>query len=165
MLSWVGNGGCAELNGIELDPESERSGFVSAAPGVHGISVWGEGGCAGSPDLTAEETVVSGPDPAGTLDADPNLISSGGSSVLSWSLLSGSLITGLISHGVMDEVTVPSGSVQIMPPNTVQYNLTLVTKQGGVVRTASVWVDEEPSSLFADGFESGDFLLWSFFSP
>ncbi len=161
MLSWVWNGGCAELDGIELDAESERSGFVSAAPGGHGLSVWSGGVCTGLADLSVGETVVLGPNPAASLAANPYVVTSGESSVLSWSLLSGELITGLISHGVMDEVTVPSGSVQITPTNTAHYNLTLTTKQGGVVRSASVWVDEEPSSLFIDGFESGDLSMWS----
>lgn len=161
MLSWVWNGGCAELDEIELDSETESSGFFSAASGIHGLSVWGGGDCAGSADLLAEDVVLSGPDPVASFLASPNLITTGENSAVSWDLVSGDLITGVISHGVMDEVTAPSGSVQVTPANTVHYNLTLVTRQGGVVHSAPVWVDEEPPFLFVDGFETGNVSLWS----
>jgi len=161
MLSWVWNGGCAMLDGFELDPGTESSGFASVAAGLHELSVWSGGGCSGLPDLQAEGFVLSGPTPLAVFSAVPNVISTGESSVVSWHLISGDFITGVISHGLMDEVTAASGAVQALPANTVNYNLTLVTKQGGVVRSSHVWVDEEPPSLFNDGFETADFSMWS----
>jgi hypothetical protein len=161
MLSWVWNGGCAELDQLDLDPQAERSGFASAAPGLHELSVWSGGECSGLADQEAEDVVFSGPNPAASLSAVPNVISDGDSSDLAWNLISGDLITGVISHGAMDEVTAASGSVQVTPGNTVDYILTLVTKQGGVVGSAPVWVDEEPPYLFIDDFETADLSRWS----
>lgn len=160
-LGWVWNGGCAELDGGWLDPATEATGTSSMALGAHQLAVWAGGSCSGGEDLLATKTVLQGSDPAGTLTANPASITGGGSSTLSWVLTSGSLLTGLISHGADSEVTSPSGSVQVMPDNTIHYEMGLVAKQGGVVRTASVWVDENPGLIFADGFESGNTLFWS----
>ena len=165
MLGWVWNGGCAELDGVGLDPVTERTGFFSASTGAHGLSVWSGGACSGLADISAQETVLSGPNPWTQMTVSPNVITTGESPVLSWNLYSGQLITGAISHGVMDEVTVPFGSVQVTPANTTQYHMTLMTKQGGAVNSAWVWVDEDPPSLFLDGFETGDFSMWSVSVP
>lgn len=161
MLSWVWNGGCAEFDGIGLDPSSEGTGSVAAASGVHDLSVWNGGACSGMADLSAQQDVLYGPDPVASLIVSPNVITNGDSSVLSWNLHSGELITGVISQSVMDELTIPNSSVQVTPATTVRYDMTLVAKQGGIVRSASVWVDEEPQAFFADGFEGGDLSRWS----
>ena len=37
----------------------------------------------------------------------------------------------------------------------------MATDEGGATAEFTVWVDELPSGLFADGFESGDASSWS----
>jgi len=161
MLSWVWNGDCAELDGLELDSSTERSGSLSAGLGAHSLSVWSDGPCSGMAPLSDQASVLAGPNPAARLSVSPNVIANGAGTEVAWDLLSGGLLTGVISNGVMDEVTEPSGSVQITPANSTHYHLTLTTKQGGAVDSRWVWVDEEPPSLFVDGFETGDTSMWS----
>jgi len=165
ILGWVWNGGCAELDGTELDPVSEAQGSLSAAMSAHLLAVWDGGSCVGSEALSAAGSVFDGPDPAGDLTASPSIISGGGSSTLSWTLSSGALLTGLISQGAAPEVTNGSGSTTVTPDNTNHFDMGLVTKQGGLVRGATVWVDENPQAIFADGFESGDASAWTGSSP
>ncbi len=48
------------------------------------------------------------------------------------------------------------------PPFTTTYRLFVITEEGGVVESATVWVDELPGdAIFADGFQSGDTDAWS----
>lgn len=162
FLSWVWSGGCAELDGTMFDPTFDNSiGFTSAAVGDHSVVVWSGGECTGLPDLEISESVFAGPDPEVNLVANPDIISGGDSTTLSWHLVAGELLDGLISHGVINSLSEAAGSVDVTPPNTVDYQMTVVTKQGGAYQSERVWVDEEPPHLFVDDFETGDLSRWS----
>jgi hypothetical protein len=39
--------------------------------------------------------------------------------------------------------------------------LHVATAEGGATSEVTVWVDEFPPGIFADGFESGDASAWS----
>jgi len=165
LLGWVWNGGCAELDGAELDPGNEQFGLSSVGVGGHQLEVWAGGSCTGGADAGMGGSVIDGPDQGGSFFASPGVISGGGSSTLFWDLASGTLLIGLISQGAVAEVATPSGSIGVTPGNTRHYDLTLATKQGGFARRASVWVDENPDVIFTDGFESGDVSAWTGSSP
>jgi hypothetical protein len=51
--------------------------------------------------------------------------------------------------------------VQVFPTATTTYRLHVATAEGGATAEVTVWVDELPDGLFADGFESGDLGAWS----
>ena len=46
------------------------------------------------------------------------------------------------------------------PAETTTYSLHVVTEEGGVLERVTVFVDENPEVIFADGFESGNTSAW-----
>jgi hypothetical protein len=107
-----------------------------------------------------QATVGVGPAPSATLTANPTVIASGEPVTLSWSTGAGSFSGAFIDHGV-GRRTAPAGQVQLFPAATTTYRLLVATAEGGATAEVTVWVDELPSGLFADGFESGDATAWS----
>lgn len=164
-LTWALNGGCAQLDLSSLDAQTEATGSSPAASGSHELEVWADASCTGTPDKTAATSINSVAAPAVHLFADPISIAGGEQSNLSWSLTSGDFIAGIISNEALPEMSAPSGSLAVTPAATTNYRLIEITKQGGNVAEATVWVDEPPPDLiFSDDFESGNFDAWSFFS-
>ena len=49
----------------------------------------------------------------------------------------------------------------LYPTVTTTYRILALTEEGGAMAEVTVWVDEEPPSLFSDGFESGGTGAWS----
>jgi hypothetical protein len=127
----------------------------------HELLVWADPGCSGLSDAESVLAIESGPDPAGFLRLEPEVIAGGQGSTLTWGLTAGSSLGGTVSHLTEPEIVGPSGSVPLWPANTTEFQLTLMTRQGGLARSATVWVDEVPPGLFRDGFESGDTSAWS----
>ncbi len=109
---------------------------------------------------TAVSTVAA---PTATFSASPIAISSGESSVLSWTTPSHVFLEMDIDQGVQVSGNQSSGSIAVMPTCTTTYRLFVATSVGGVVLEATVYVDEDPPipSLFIDGFESGNTSAWS----
>jgi len=161
FVSWVWNGGCARLDGAELDPISERVGLAVAMPGNHVLRVWNDAACSGTPDNEAVAVVFSDARPILELDAEPDVLADDEGTTLMWNLASGDFLGGLISIGAMLELDGPSGAVDLVPSNSTVYDATVITRQGGAPAAVAVWVGEAPLSLFADGFESGDLSMWS----
>ena len=101
--------------------------------------------------------------PTAVFSASPIAISSGESSVLAWSTPANVFLEMDIDQGVQISGDLAAGSVEVFPTSTTTYRLFVVTKFGGVVAEATVYVDEDPPELllFADGFESGNTGQWS----
>ena len=147
-LGYAWDGGSATLDGVTV---SGGRGWGPTTAGSHTLSV------AGTP---FQATVGTGPAPAAALTASPQHISSGEPVLLSWSTQAGTFSGAFIDHGVGRRST-PSGQVQVFPTATTTYRLHVATAEGGAVAEVTVWVDELPDGLFADGFESGDLGAWS----
>lgn len=161
-LAWAWNGGCAELNQDNLIDGAESTGTLQAALGTHLLEVWDGGACVGAPDLSRTDTVLQRAVPSAELVADPAAIAGGQSTTLSWSMTGGTLVTGMISNDALDTVSAAAGSIVVAPPATTGYHLGIVTKQGGAAAHDTVYVDESPpTTIFSDGFESGDTGAWS----
>jgi hypothetical protein len=105
-------------------------------------------------------TITSVSSPHATLTANPIAISAGQQSQLSWNLSSGTFVDAEMDQGT--RITpATSGSVQVSPSATTTYRIFVATEEGGSVAEATVWVDEDPPSIFSDGFESGNTSAWS----
>jgi hypothetical protein len=151
-LGYAWSGGNATLDG---SPVAGGIGFGATSVGTHVLNVDGQ---------QFNATVTSGVAPDASLTADPIFITGGGSSTLSWSTTSGRFLGAHLDHGV-GAIGVASGSVLVSPTATTTYTLMVVTEEGGVVRTATVWVDEVPGEIFSDGFETGGTTRWSATAP
>jgi hypothetical protein len=147
-LGYAWDGGSATLDGVAV---SGGRGWAPTTVGTHTLNV------AGTP---FQATVGVGPAPAAALTASPPIISSGEPATLSWSTQAGTFIGAFIDHGVGRRAS-PSGQVQVFPTATTTYRLHVATEEGGATAEVTVWVDEMPAGLFADGFESGDLSAWS----
>jgi hypothetical protein len=147
-LGYAWDGGGATLDGA---PVSGGRGWGPTTAGTHTLTV------AGTP---FQATVGVGAAPSATLTANPTVIASGQPTTLSWSTGAGAFTGAFIDHGV-GRRTAPSGQVQLFPTATTTYRLHVATDEGGATSEVTVWVDELPSGLFADGFESGDSSAWS----
>jgi predicted outer membrane repeat protein len=147
-LGYAWDGGGATLDGV---PVSGGRGWGPTTAGNHTLTV------AGTP---FQATVGTGPAPSAQLTASPEIISSGQLVTLSWSTQAGTFSGAFIDHGVGRRST-SSGQAQVFPTATTTYRLHVATEEGGATSEVTVWVDELPSGLFADGFESGDASAWS----
>jgi hypothetical protein len=147
-LGYAWDGGGATLDGASV---SGGRGWGPTTIGTHTLNV------AGTP---FQATVATGPAPSATLTANPTVIASGEPVTLSWSTGAGTFTGAFIDHGV-GRRTAPAGQVQLFPTATTTYRLHVATDEGGATAEVTVWVDELPSGLFADGFESGDASSWS----
>lgn len=162
FLAWSWNGGCAELDQSNLNSGTEETGALSSTIGSHTLSVWSGGSCSGASDASVNENILTGATPAADLIADPIAISGGEQTTLSWDVTAGSFLIGMISNDAKDAVPQPTGSVMVAPPASTRYHLSVVTREGGVSADERVFVDEEPpTTIFTDGFESGDTSAWS----
>jgi len=124
----------------------------SLGVGTHTLNVAGQ---------NFNATITQGPTPSASFSAQPSVISSGQSSTLSWSVTAGTYLDMDIDQGVAVNPG-STGQVVVSPTVTTTYNLVVVTKQGGVDRSVTVYVDEQPSDeIFSDGFNSGDTSAWS----
>lgn len=162
-LSWALNGQCAELDSSSLNPSTEATGSMLVSTGSHKLEVWAGSTCADTPDATAEATVYSHTAPVVSAEANPLTIASGEDSSITWSLNAGTFIAGIITNDALPEMTASAGTVSVTPSASTNYRVIELTKQGGNVAEAKVWVDELPPELiFSDGFETGNFEAWDF---
>jgi hypothetical protein len=151
-LAFAWDGGSATLDGV---PVSGGRGWGPTAVGTHTLEVSG---------VQFEAAVGSGPAPSATLTASATVINSGDTVTLSWSTPTGTFVGAFIDHGV-GRLTTPSGQVLVAPTATTTYRLYGATAEGGATAAVTILVDEEPSGLFSDGFESGDTAAWSVTVP
>lgn len=135
-------------------PLPDGTGLEMAGSGVHTLE-------AGSASDTA--TLDNAAIPTAALIASPEMISAGGSSNLIWST-QGTLLDLSLDHGVAIG-TSSSGSVSVTPGGTSTYRLCAITREGGAFDEATVYVDEFPTAIFSDGFESGGLTPWSAVVP
>jgi hypothetical protein len=153
-VAWSGDN--ATLNGQTLTDRTEVR--TNPAPGTHVLRVDGN-------SSQATVTVVSLP--WATFSASPVAISSGESAVLSWYTPASPFLEMDIDQGVQVAGNQATGSVTVSPTATTTYRLFVVTRYGGTVAEATVYVDEDPPNppFFSDGFESGDTARWSYSIP
>jgi len=151
-LAYAWSGTEATLDGQYL---ADHTGVLpDPSVGVHTLVVDG---------VEYRTTVSTVAVPTATFSASPIAISSGESSVLSWTTPPNVFLEMDIDQGVQVSGYQSSDSIEVMPTCTTTYRLFVATSVGGVVLEATVYVDEDPPipSLFVDGFESGDTLEWS----
>jgi hypothetical protein len=147
-LAWASHGASATLDGSGVADWGWRPDDVDSFT----LDVGG---------AQASASISVAPSPAANLAANPDSISGGSSSTLSWATSSGSFLDAAVDRGVASYAAA-SGSQSVAPTQTTTYRLFVVTEEGGVVETATVWVDEVPDGvIFEDGFESGDTNTWS----
>lgn len=159
FLAWAWSGGCATLTGV---PSPQPTGFSSLGIGSRTLGAFDSGACSGGVDASDTASISNAGGPAGSLVANPEAISSGFSSTLSWSLSGAPFLAGAVTHHVSDALASGSGTQSVMPSATTRYRLFLLTEEGGVVQEQGVFVDEPPdSTIFTDGFESGSTTAWN----
>lgn len=151
-LGYAWDGGAATLDGTTV---SGGRGWGPTGTGTHTLNVGG---------TPFQAAVGTGPAPAATLSASSTVITSGQTVTLSWATQAGTFAGAFIDHGVGPGTTA-SGQVSVSPLATTTYRLHVTTAEGGVTAAVTIWVDELPSGLFADGFESGDASAWSMAVP
>jgi predicted outer membrane repeat protein len=151
-LGYAWSGGNATLNG---NPVAGGIGYAAATEGNHTLNVDGQ---------QFSASVGVGVAPNATLAANPQYITSGGSSTLSWSTTSGRFVGAFLDRG-LGAVGTAAGNVIVSPTATTTYTIVVVTEEGGVVKTATVWVDEIPGAIFDDDFETGNTDRWDSVSP
>jgi hypothetical protein len=147
-LGYAWDGGSATLDGASV---SGGRGWGPTSAGTHTLDVAG---------TEFQATVGVGPAPGAALSATPSVITSGQPVTLSWSTQAGTYLGAFIDHGVGRRAA-SSGQVTVYPTATTTYRLFVATAEGGATAEATVWVDEQPATIFADGFESGDLSAWS----
>jgi len=147
-LTWAAGGGTATL---DSNPVATPFGLATSTIGPHTLSV--------SP-ATDVATIDAGQTPAAAFGATPESINVGGTSQLSWNLTSGTFEAFSLDHA-LDAGTGTSGMVIVTPPCTTTYRLCLVTREGGALNEATVFVGELPGEIFSDGFESGNTSAWN----
>jgi len=147
-LGYAWDGGSATLDGVTV---TGGRGWGPTGTGTHTLEVAGT-------DFLA--TVGVGPAPSAALTANPTTIAGGQTATLTWATPAGSFLGAFIDHGVGRRTTA-SGQVVVSPSATTTYRLHVTTAEGGATAQVTVWVDEQPAAIFADGFESGDVSAWS----
>ena len=159
FLAYAWCGDCAELDGSGL---LSNTGLTAAGAGVHGLMVFDNGSCSGAPDLDLPATINQGQTPSASLSADPVMISSGGSSTLTWDTPTGTFIESAMDQGE-GILGTASGSRMVSPSLTTNYTYYVITEEGGASAEQRVFVDEQPpqEEIFSDGFESGNTSAWS----
>lgn len=148
-LAYAWNGGSATLDGTSLG--GDRAGLLSDGAGVHTLAV-------GAESFLAE--ITNGPEPAASFSVAPSFIDSGFSADLDWSTTAGTFLEMSIDRGT-STTSAASGSVTVSPTETTEYQLYVLTREGGTRETGTLFVDEIPGVIFTDGFESGNAMLWS----
>lgn len=151
FLAWAWSGASATLNG---SPLASTTGVSAAGGGTSTLNA----------DGVVAQASISTPQPSTiVLSAVPNAISSGQSATLQWQVTNGTYVDVEIDSGVRlasgDKGS--SGSVVVSPTVTTTFRILTLTEEGGAVAEATIWVDEQPPSIFSDGFESGGTLAWS----
>lgn len=150
-LGYGWNGSSATLDG---GPVGSGPGWLSTGVGTHTLNVDGQ---------IRTATVAAGPTPAASLGANPIAISSGQSATLTWSTNAGTFVAAQLDFR---GAVAASGSQIVSPTKTTTYFLHVLTKEGGAIARATVYVDEVPPTLlFSDGFESGGTDAWSMVTP
>jgi hypothetical protein len=147
-LGYAWDGGSATLDGVGVNG---GRGWGPTGVGTHILDVAG---------TEFQATVGVGPAPGAALTASPAVITGGEPVTLSWSTQAGTFLGAFIDHGVGRRAT-SSGQVTVFPAVTTTYRLYVATAEGGATAESTVWVDEQPATIFADGFESGDVSAWS----
>ncbi len=158
FLAYAWCGDCAELDGAGL---GSNTGLMETTTGAHGLMVFDNAGCTGTPDLDLVATVAQAPTPTATLSANPVMIMSGGTSQLTWGTPSGTFLESALDQDEGLQGTA-SGSVNVSPSLTTNYTFFTLTEEGGATAQEKVFVDEDPPTgeIFVDGFESGDTSAW-----
>ncbi len=151
FLAWAWSGASATLNS---SPLGATTGIAAATSGVSTLNADGE---------FDQAQVVAVPAPTVSFTASPEAISSGQQSSLQWNLASGTYVDVDIDGGVRlpPGAKGSSGSVAVSPTVTTTYRLVVTTEEGGALAETTVWVDEDPPSIFSDGFELGNTSQWS----
>jgi hypothetical protein len=98
-------------------------------------------GAGGSANATATVTVNAAPAPTVTLSASPTTITSGGSSMLTWSSTNA---TSCTASGGWSGNEAASGMQQVTPTATTSYTLTCTGTGGSANATAAVTVNPAP---------------------
>ncbi|PWB76535.1 MAG: hypothetical protein C3F15_05210 [Holophagae bacterium] len=147
-LGYAWDGGSATLDGASV---SGGRGWGPTGVGTHTLDVAG---------TEFQATVGVGPAPGAALTASPAVITSGQPVALGWSTQAGTYLGAFIDHGVGRRAA-SSGQVTVYPTATTTYRLYVATAEGGATAEVTVLVDEQPTAVFADGFESGDLSAWS----
>lgn len=135
----------------ELDDDTifDEAGVAETTAGPHSLMVGA---------VTRNTSIPVGPTPAASFTATPQNLDGGQSTTLSWATTAGNFLDSFIDQEV-DTGGAASGSTLVTPPATTTYGLCVVTRQGGVAKERTVFVDE--FLIFADGFESGSTSQWS----
>ncbi|MEM6794049.1 MAG: hypothetical protein AAF725_08695 [Acidobacteriota bacterium] len=155
--AWCGE--CAELDGGQL---GLNTGLAPSGTGVRTLMVFNNGACSGAPAVDTTAFVTQGADPEATLAANPLMITSGGTSTLSWQTPSGAFLDSALNRG-SGLVSTASGTAQVSPALTTEYTFFALTEEGGAVAQETVFVDEDPPNndlIFQDDFESGTTSSW-----
>lgn len=143
--AWSGSG--ATLDGSSL---ATNWGYLAGTAAVHTLAVGPVNGTA---------TITNAAIPDATIAFTPISISSGNSATLSWSLDNGTFVYSAIDQQIVTGGAA-SGSTTVTPNVTRPYTLYVITREGGVVRTESIFVGEVPGLVFEDGFETGNTSQW-----
>jgi hypothetical protein len=153
-LAYGWSGGAATLDGSSLG-SNPKNGVAAAGASSHTLEV-------NSGAFTDSVTVQQ------LADARTSLLPSAvcppsGTTTLSWTTPSGSLLAAIVDQNVGGSTA--SGSAPVTPPGTVDFRRVAMTDRGGAISRVRVFVAECPSLIFVDGFERGDATAWSAFFP
>jgi len=152
-LGWAYRGSSATLDGTAL-PGAPKSAVEVASPDAHELLVDGLGACS-----RCAATISAGVEPATTLTASPNPISSGDSSNLAWTTPAGTFLAAVVDRGLGERSA--SGNANVSPTSTSTYRRLVISKEGGALAEETIYVDETPPDpIFNDGFENG-LVNWS----
>lgn len=149
-FAWSAAGGTSvQLFGAPL---AATSGLETAGSGVHTLEV-------GTTDFLA--STADAAIPTATFDADPQTILSPASADLDWSITAGTLLDVEIDRDVTVTTPTATGSETVQPGASTQYNLYVLTEEGGVHLPETLFVDELQNLIFSDEFESGGLAAWT----
>jgi hypothetical protein len=97
----------------------------------------------GSPPSKQVTVTIGQPAPTATFSASPTTITSGQSSLLTWTSTNATTVS--IDNGVGSKPT--SGSVSVSPTTTTTYTLTVTGPGGGITKQATVTVNAPPPTI------------------
>ncbi|MEM8930527.1 MAG: hypothetical protein AAGE94_05100 [Acidobacteriota bacterium] len=149
-LGFAWSGSSATLDGGGLG--GDTTGLQTDGAGVHTLAVGGA--------TSVMATISNAPAPAATFDVTPPFVDVGQSGDLSWSTTGGTFVDMAIDRGVA-ATSAASGTVSISPLTTTEYQLYLLTEEGGTNETETFFVGEIPGLIFSAGFEDNDTLEWT----